>query len=145
MNVIAVPVICGAGNLSVSGNFAYKPIKIEVFAASRETRDLAAREWKTHTRLRSQRLPGAFLNPVIRTNPELTQDPSFEPRFVNFPIEWKEIDVVFSDEEFRKIWRYRGSLGDTDEEVVRTLFFHWYLDNRKNQGLRWYTPQQSHA
>jgi hypothetical protein len=64
---------------------------------------------------------------------------------VNFPIEWEEIEVVFTDEEFRKIWAHRGTLGDTDEEVVRTMFFHWYLDNRKKKGLRWYTPQQSHA
>ena len=145
MNVIAIPVICGAGNFSVSSNFSYKPIRIEVFAASQETRELAMRQWKTHTSLKSQRLPGKFLNPVIPTDSELTRDPSFEPQFVNFPIEWKEIEVVFTDEEFRRIWRYRGTLGDTDEEVVRTLFFHWYLDNRKKRGLRWYTPQQSHA
>ena len=30
-------------------------------------------------------------------------------------------------------------------EVVRTLFFHWYLDNRKKHGVRLYTPQQAHA
>jgi hypothetical protein len=28
---------------------------------------------------------------------------------------------------------------------VRTLFFHWYLENRKKHGLRWYNQRQSHA
>jgi hypothetical protein len=64
---------------------------------------------------------------------------------VNFPIDWQDIEVTFSSEEFQEIWQHRGMLGDSDEEVVRTLFLHWYLENRKKHGLRWYTPRQSHA
>jgi hypothetical protein len=79
------------------------------------------------------------------TPDQLRADPNYKPQYVNFPIEWKAIDVVFSNEEFMEIWKYRGTKGDTNEEVVRTLFFHWYLDNRKKQGLRLYTPKQSHA
>lgn len=145
MDVLAVPVICGAGNLCVTGNVSYKPIKVEIFKVSKQSKEVAEREWKTHTGLKSQRLPGSFLSATIRSDPELAPDPHYEPAYVNFPIEWKEIEVVFSDEEFQMIWAHRGTLGDTEEEVVRTLFFHWYLDNRKKRGLRWYTPQQSHA
>jgi hypothetical protein len=64
---------------------------------------------------------------------------------VNFPIEWKDIEVVFTSAELQAIWQHRGTYGDTDEEVVRTLFFHWYLENRKKHGLRWYNQRQSHA
>ena len=145
MDVLAVPAICGAGNLNVSGNFSYKSVRVEIFEASRETSALAAKDWKLHTSLKSQRTPEKFLNATIRAERELKPNPAYQPQYINFPIEWREIEVEFSDEEFRKIWKYRGTLGDTDEEVVRTLFLHWYLDNRKKQGLRWYLPKNAHA
>jgi uncharacterized protein len=134
-----------SGNLWVTNNFSYKPIKVEVFAASAESAALAEREWRDNASLKTQRTPKDFKNATIRTDPELKREPSYRPDYVNYPIEWKDIEVVFSDEEFKKIWRYRGTLGDTDEEVVRTLFFHWYLDNRKKHGLRLYAPKQAHA
>ena len=145
MDVLAVPAICGAGNFSVSGNFSYKPIQVEILAASEKTKAVVEKNWKIFTSLKSQKLPAQFLNSTIRADRELRPDPDYKSHFINFPIKWKDIEVVFSDEEFQKIWTHRGILGVTDEEVVRTLFFHWYLDNRKRQGLRWYTPQQSHA
>lgn len=145
MDVLAVPAICGSGNLSLSGNFSYKPVHIEIFGASRQTSAHAQREWKIHTSLVSQRLPKDFRNSAIRTEPRLKADPRYSAEYINYPIECREIEVVFSDEEFRAIWAHRGTLGDTDEEVVRTLFFHWYLDNRKRKGLRWYLPQKAHA
>ena len=145
MDVLAVPAICGSGNLWVTSNFSYKPVKIEIYEASAQTKAMAQKDWNTNTNLKSQRLPNKFLNAVIRTDPELKADPTYKPQYVNFPIEWKDIEVTFTSEEFRKVWCYRGTLGDTDEEVVRTLFFHWYLDNRKKHGLRLHTPQQAHA
>lgn len=145
MDVLAVPVTCGSGNIWVTSNFSYKPIKVEIFEATPQSKSEAAKAWKEHASLKSQHLPKDFRNPTIRTEPELKADSNYEPHYVNFPIEWKEIEVVFSDEEFQKIWVHRGMLGDTDEEVVRTLFFYWYIDNRKKHGLRLYTPKQSHA
>lgn len=145
MDVLAVPAICGGGNLSVTNDFSYKPIRVEIFEKTEESEHLSASEWEMHTGLKSQQLPENFKNQRIRTAPELSRDPSYKAAYLNFPIEWTDIEVFFSDEEFQTIWTYRGRLGDTDEEVVRTLFFHWYLDNRKRQGLRWYSPQQSHS
>ena len=145
MDVLAVPVTCGSGNIWVTSNFSYKPIKVEIFEATAQTRAAAEKDWKVNTSLKSQRTPKDFLNPNIQTEPVLKPDPTYKPNYVNFPIEWQDIDVVFTNEEYMKIWGYRGTFGDTDEEVVRTLFFHWYLDNRKKHGLRLYSPKQSHA
>jgi hypothetical protein len=145
MDVLAVPVTCGSGNLWVTSNFSYKPIQVQVFEATRQTTAAAEREWKENCSLVTQRTAKDFKNQTIRTLPELTPDSGFEPDFVNFPIEWKEIEVEFSNAQMLEIWDHRGTYGDTDEEVVRTLFFHWYLENRKKHGLRWYTKRQSHA
>lgn len=145
MDVLAVPAICGSGNIWVTSNFAYKPIKVEVFEASSATKSMADKDWKANTGLKSQRLPKDFINSEIRTEAELKPDPNYKPQYVNFPIEWKDIEVIFENDEFMKVWKYRGTLGDSDEEVVRTLFFHWYLDNRKLHGVRLYSPKESHA
>ena len=75
-------------------------------------------------------------HPVLRTEPALKRDPTYVPDYVNFPIEWKEIEVTFTNEEYQSFWHLRGMMGDTDDELVRTMFFHWYLDNRKKLGWR---------
>ena len=145
MDVLAVPAICGSGNLWATSNFSYKPIRIQVFAASPESAALAEEEWRAQCSLKTQRTLKDFRNQSILTEPELRPVPGYQPQFPNYPIEWKEIEVAFRSEDFRKIMLYRGTAGDTDEEVVRTLFFYWYLDNRNMHGLRWYNPAQAHA
>ena len=145
MDVLAVPVTCGSGNLWVTSNFSYKPIRVQVFEASRATAAFAEKQWKAHASLQTQRTPKDFKNSTIATDPVPRRDPTYQPDYVNFPIDWQDIEVAFTSEEFQEIWQHRGMLGDTDEEVVRTLFLHWYLENRKKHGLRWYTPRQSHA
>jgi hypothetical protein len=118
---------------------------VQVFEATRQTAAAAERDWKQNCALKTQRTVKDFKNKKIKTSPELEPDPNYKPHFVNFPIEWKNIEVEFTSEQMLKIWDYRGTYGDTDEEVVRTLFFHWYLENRKKHGLRWYNKRQSHA
>src|SRR5690606_4757624 len=123
MDVLAVPAICGMGNLSISSNFSYKPVKVEVFAPSRQSAAHARKGWEIHTSLKSQRLPEKYRNATMRTEPALKPVADYRPQFINYPLQWKDIEVTFSDEEFRALWAYRGTLGDTDEELVRTLFF----------------------
>jgi uncharacterized protein YcgI (DUF1989 family) len=145
MDVLAVPVTCGSGNLWITSNFFYKPIQVEVLAATRNSKAYAEREWKQYASLKTQRTPKDFKNSRILTDPTPRPDPNYQPEYVNFPIEWQDIAVTFTSEELLEIRDYRGTFGDTEEEVVRTLFFHWYLENRKKHGLRWYNQRQSHA
>ena len=98
-----------------------------------------------HCSLKTQRTLKDFKNQTIRTEPELKPDPNYEPDYVNFPIEWKEIEVDVHQRGIPGDLAIPGHYGDTDEEVVRTLFFHWYLENRKKHGWRWYNQRQSHA
>jgi uncharacterized protein YcgI (DUF1989 family) len=143
MDVLAVPVVCGSGNLWITSNFSYKPIAVEILEATKATTALAEQNWKEYCSLKTQRKVDDFRQSRIRTEPELKRDPTYQPAYVNFPIEWKEIEVEFSSDEFRSLWHLRGVWGESYEEVVRTLFFHWYLDNRKRRGWRFPTPTHS--
>ena len=136
---------CGSGNLWVTSNFSYKPIQVQVFEATRQTAAVAEREWKQHCSLKTQRTAQGLQEQDDQNIAGTGARSQLQPDFVNFPIEWKNIEVEFSSEQMMAIWDYRGTYGDTDEEVVRTLFFHWYLENRKKHGLRWYNKRQSHA
>ncbi|MGE3986495.1 DUF1989 domain-containing protein [Pseudorhodoplanes sp.] len=144
MDVLAVPATCGAANLSYSGNFSYKPVTVQVFEANAGTLAWAEREWKENCALKTQRSLDDYRVKTIRGDRELVADPTYAPDFVNFPIEWKDIEVCFTSAEIQRIWTYRGRLGATDEAVIRTMFFHWYTEHRKKHGLRRYSPKQLH-
>ena len=64
-------------------------------------------------RAEAQRTVKDFKNKKFKTSPELEPDPNYKPHFVNFPIEWKNIEVEFTSEQMLKIWDYRGTYGDT--------------------------------
>lgn len=145
MDVLAVPAIAAGANFSLSGNFSYKPVRVEVLEADGASREQAEREWQANTRLKTQRTVDDYKLKTIRTERTLAPAESYQPDYVNFPIELTDIDVLFSSEELQSIWPLRGRMGATDGELVRTLFFHWYVENRKKHGLRLYSPQKLHA
>jgi len=145
MDVLAVPTIAAGANFSLSGNFSYKPIRVQVLEADSSSREEADREWQANTALKTQRTLDDYKLKTIRTERSLTPTDSYQPDYVNFPIEWTDIEVLFSSDELQSIWPLRGRMGATDGELVRTLFFHWYTENRKSHGLRFYSPQQLHA
>jgi uncharacterized protein YcgI (DUF1989 family) len=131
MDVLAVPAVCGSGNVFVTSNFAYKPIRLQVFEASSSTSGIAERQWHENSSLKNQRTLDDFVFKDINIEPELRPDLSYVPEFKKWPMRARDIDVVFSDAEYRRMWGYRGTLGDTDDELVRTLFMNWYRANRK--------------
>lgn len=131
MDVLAVPAICGSGDVFSTSNFSFKPIRVEVFEKSDATAVMADRDWLENSGLKNQRTLDQFRFTEIRIEPELRRDPSYVPAFKKLPMTARDIKVVFSDEEYRRLWSYRGTLGDTDDELVRTLFMLWYRANRK--------------
>src|ERR1700688_3359650 len=95
VDVLAIPNVCGADVMRTS-NFALKPIKLTVFAAT--DADLA-RVPKTPT-LASQRTPKDFRNPTIKTDRPVRRDPAYRSEFPNTPIRITELPVALSPDEF---------------------------------------------
>ena len=127
----------------ISGSPAISPISRSRCRCSRQRARPAAvaeSEWKQHCSLKTQRTLKDFKNKTIEPTPELEPDPSYQAGLREFPDRVEGDRGRFS--AARSSWRSgitAAHTGDTDEEVIRTLFFHWYLDNRKKHGLRWYT------
>ncbi|MBN9019498.1 MAG: urea carboxylase-associated family protein [Rhizobiales bacterium] len=127
MDVLAVPNICGADVMRTS-NFAIRPAKVQIFAASEE--DLAAvpplRSWRT------QRTVADFKVKAIRTERKLARDPDYRPEFVNTPIAYEAIEIALDAEEQALLGRLarREQYGDRDGEALRDIVFSWWEETR---------------
>jgi uncharacterized protein len=122
MDVLAVPNVCGADVMRTS-NFSLKPVKLSVLAATAE--ELAA--VPAVPKLRSQRAPRDFRNPVIKADRALTRDSAYVAEFANVPITVSDLPVALSDEEIALLQRVKLDLyGGDDAAALRDILFSWW-------------------
>lgn len=125
IDVLAVPNVCGA-DVMMTSDFELKPLKLTVFEASQA-------DWagvSEPPRLRNQRNPLQFKVKTIKADRELHRDPAYSPEFTNVPIEITDVDVELSAEETGWLSQLAatGQYGDTDAEVLRYVFFTWWIE-----------------
>src|ERR1700742_2744232 len=93
MDLLAVPNVCGADIMRTS-NFALKPVKLQVFAASEQ--DMARvpplASWGTQPNTADFRVK------AIKADRALTRDPAYTPKFTNVPLTLNEWEIVLSDD-----------------------------------------------
>lgn len=122
MDVLAVPNVCGADVMRTS-NFSLKPVKLSLFTATAD--ELAA--VPAVPKLRSQRTPRDFRNPVIKADRALARDPAYVAEFANVPITVSELTVTLSDEESALLHSVKLDLyGDDDAAALRDILFSWW-------------------
>jgi uncharacterized protein YcgI (DUF1989 family) len=125
IDVLAVPNVCGTDVMRTS-NFSLKPVRISVRTAT--SAELAkAPERK---RLPSQRTVADFKVKAIRSERELSRDPTYRPEFVNVPIRIKDVDVVLDASDYRLLQAMKSTkiYGDTDGDVLRDIIFSWWSE-----------------
>jgi hypothetical protein len=107
-----------------TSNFALKPLKLTVFAATEA--DMA--RVPGTPKLASQRTPKDFKNSVIKTDRPLRRDPSYKAEFPNTPIRVTELPVTLSAEEAAMFNAVKRSdiYGDDDAAALRDLLFSWW-------------------
>lgn len=131
MDVLAVPIVCGSGDITGISNFLLKPIRVQAFESSAETNALAEEHLDRWGRLRSQRTLADFRITDIRTKLELVSDPTYEPQFVNFPLQFQDIEIELSAEDYDQVRRLiAAGMADDDEDAIRSAMMQWYLRNR---------------
>lgn len=131
MDVLAVPVICGSGDMGATGNFFLRPIRIQVFKSSHEIDVVVRKHLEGFGRYKNQRSIDNLAVREIRRERELEPDPSYEPHFVNYPLGMKEIEVELTEEDQRLIeWMKERGLCDDEEDGIRSAVLGWYLRNR---------------
>jgi uncharacterized protein YcgI (DUF1989 family) len=126
IDVLAVPNVCGA-DVMMTSDFELKPLKLVVFEAA--DADWASVE-EPPVRL-NQRSPEAFKVKRIKPDRELYRDPSYRPEFTNVPLALSEVEIPLTAEEAELLRQLAatGKYGETDAEVLRYVFFTWWIEN----------------
>lgn len=124
IDVLAVPNVCGADVMATS-NFELKPLRLVVSEASEE-------DWAgipPFPRYRNQRTPADFKIKEIKADRGLRRDPYYRPQFVNVPVALSELEVRLDGEEREMLASLAatGRFGETDGEVLRHVFFSWWI------------------
>jgi hypothetical protein len=130
MDVLAVPIICGSGDIGQISNFSLNPIQVQVYEPSEQTREAMRGCLDRCSGFKNQRTREDFRIKDIPTERKLEPVPGYQPQFRTFPVEETEIEVKFTAAEIKAIKAMRGKMGKTDEAVVRAAFMLWYQQNR---------------
>lgn len=133
MDVLAVPILCGSGDVQPTASFFPKPIEIRVFEASPKTLEMVKTD-NEHMRLNNHRTVDQFPVKDILATRELTRDPDYTPKFVNYPLQFSSVEVDLSIEEHQQLQRLRFADYQDDAEILREAVMRWLFRNRTRRG-----------
>jgi uncharacterized protein YcgI (DUF1989 family) len=134
MDVLAVPNVCGSGDVSNTSNYWFQPIKIEIREATDWTRATAERIRAQNTGYVNQRKPDQFRVNTIKAERELTRNEGFKARFVNTPMEIQSFEIELDDQDWENIeMLIRRGAARNPEDAFRSGVMTWYTRNRTPQ------------
>jgi uncharacterized protein YcgI (DUF1989 family) len=132
MDTLAVPVICGSGDVRITSNFWLKPIRVQVFAASPDTLARAAAVEREHRGFIGQRIPADFAVSAIQADRALTRDPAYVPQFVNYPLQTRTIPVPLTPAELGQAEALVAKgFAKSVPEALRLALLLWYTRHRE--------------
>jgi len=135
MDVLAVPIVCGSGDLGQISNFCFKPIQVQIFEASGESIEQVS---EIERRCGSTEAEVEQHSDGILAERPLAPRAGYQPRFRNCPIVKGDIDVVFEEQQLAELRSAAGGLGETEAERMRAAFMLWYRHNRMRR--HWNSP-----
>jgi uncharacterized protein YcgI (DUF1989 family) len=134
MDVLAVPIVCGSGDVSNTSNYWFRPIDIEVRDCSSDSEAATERLLAKHTGFINQRKPEQFRVPPRDSNRECRCDPYYKPKFVNFPIQTRTLNIDLDTQDHDSLQKLvKMGQGQDAEDAFRTAVMTWYTRNKTRQ------------
>jgi uncharacterized protein YcgI (DUF1989 family) len=131
MDVLAVPQVCGSGDVSNTSNFWFRPIKVEVRDPTPATEKATAQLLKKHTGFINQRQPHQFKVSEIRRERELAANPDYRPEYIHSPMKIEKFMLDFTDADLRNVEKLmRREVGEDLEDTIRSSILTWYTRTR---------------
>jgi hypothetical protein len=128
MDLLVVPIACGSSYGPVS-NFENKGLKIIAYDATEEQK----LKWliPEGRRFKRQMVPEDYAISGIRTERELTADPTYTANYWWLPITKQAIPVTFSLDEMELVdaLRATGEWGEDSSDIVRAVFISWWVQH----------------
>jgi uncharacterized protein len=133
MDVLAVPILCGSGDVQPTAAFFPKPIEIRVFESSPVMLRTVAED-TARLKLKNHKTVADFPVKEILATRELTADPNYRPDYVNYPLRFTAVEVELSEREYGQLRRLRFADYQDDEEILREAVMRWLFRNRTRRG-----------
>lgn len=134
MDVLAVPNVCGSGDVSNTSNYWFYPIRIVVRDATERTQRIASELNKKHTGYFNQRKPEQFKVKPREADRACRRDPHYRPEYVNFPLKIQEFELEFTEADLANVAKLiRRGQGADEEDAIRSAVMTWYTRNRSPQ------------
>jgi uncharacterized protein len=133
MDVLAVPILCGSGDVQPTASFFPKPIEIQVFESTPAMTQVVEDE-NARLKLKNHRTVEQFPVKEILATRELTPDPNYKPSFVNYPLHFNAVEVELSEREYAQLQRLRFADYQDDQEILREAVMRWVFRNRTRRG-----------
>ena len=127
MDVLAVPNVCGSGDVSNTSNFWFRPIQIAVKSASEATKAAAEKLRAAHTGYINQRKPEQFHVAPREKDRALRRVEGYKPKYVNFPLKIRELELELTDADLANIDKLiRRGQGEDREDAIRSAVMTWH-------------------
>lgn len=134
MDVLAVPNVCGSGDVSNTSNFWFRPVKIEVRDATENTTAITEKMLEKHTGFINQRSPDEFKVKHRQLDRTCRRDPNYKPEYVNFPLLIEEFEFDLTATDLANIGALiRRKQGSDVEDAFRSAVMNWHARHRTPQ------------
>jgi uncharacterized protein YcgI (DUF1989 family) len=125
-DVLAVPAICGNGDLVGINNYTFHPVDTEVLGATASTVELADRVEERWGRLASQRTSADLASVPLPAARALDRDAAYVPRYHPVPpITGVEVGLGAAERALLRGLIATDVYGETEGEALRAAFMRW--------------------
>jgi uncharacterized protein len=123
VDVLAVPNVCG-NDIMTTSNFSMRPVLVQVLTATADEVGAVPPLLAYDT----QRTPGQFRQPRIRTDRALVRDPHYVAAFPRTPVRLVELEVELDEpDELSFSQVRRDDLYKHDGDALRDIVMSWWV------------------
>ena len=97
MDTLAVPIVCGSGDIGPVSNYMFKPIDIELHEATEESLAYAERVTEVFAAPRTRVSPEVYKVKEILATRELEVDTSYSPDYLRHPMGMSDLEIPTHD------------------------------------------------
>lgn len=123
MDTLAVPIVCGSGDIGPVSSYGFKPIDIAVHEATDASRSLVESVNTAFAAPKTRVGPEDYRVPHIRTERELAPDPDYEPAYLRHPLTMTDVEVPLSEALSAALTQMieQGRARDMDDAIRKSV------------------------
>lgn len=134
MDVLAVPIVCGSGDVSNTSNFWFRPVSIAVRDETEDSMEMLERLLKRHTGFLNQRTPEQYKVKPRDSDRVPKRDPNYLAQFINFPLKISDLNFQLTKADQLNLRRLvKMGQGDSAGDAFRSAVMTWYTRTRTPQ------------